>query len=267
MSGCERLDKERILEGLPSAARRTLASLTVLAEIDSTNRFLMEGEAFSSPGAHACVAEAQTAGRGRRGRRWVSPPGGNLYLSIAWELALAAQSLLGVSVAMGVAVARALESLDVDGVALKWPNDVLLDGRKLGGILVETSRAAGGTCRVVTGVGINVDMSGGAGALIDQPWTDLASAGAPQERNRLAARVIAELLAAQALFARSGFEAFQRDWMRLDALRDRAVELIVGSTPRTGVARGVDGQGALLLDVGGRCERVLSADVSLRAAR
>ena len=267
MSGFAPLDRERILDNLPDTARRTLSSLTVLAEVDSTNRYLMEGEGITAPGAHACVAEAQTAGRGRRGRGWVSPPGGNLYLSIACELGLEVQALLGMSVAMGVAAARALESLDVDGVALKWPNDILLAGRKLGGILVETSRAAGGAWRVVTGVGINVDMPDGAGTEIDQPWTDLASAGAPPERNRLAAALIAEMLAAQAQFAASGLEAFQGDWNRLDALRDRAVELLAGNARRAGVARGVDGQGALLLDVGGRCERVLSGDVSLRPAR
>jgi len=260
------LDEERILEGLPSATRATLSSLTVLTEIDSTNRFLMQGESFAAPGAHACVAEAQTDGRGRRGRGWVSPPGANLYLSLACELGLATQSLLGLSVAMGVAAVRALEYLDIEGLALKWPNDILLDGRKLGGILLETSRTGADSCRVVTGVGINVDMPRDAGAAIDQPWTDLASRGAAPERNRLASHLITELLTAQTQFTESGFEPFHRDWQRLDALRDCAVELLTGAARRAGIARGVDRSGALLLEVNGHCERILSADVSLRAA-
>ena len=265
MSGTAPLDEERILDGLPAAARDALTSLTVLALVDSTNRFLMQGEAFCAPGAHACVAEAQTAGRGRRGRGWVSPVGGNLYLSLACELGVEAHALPGLSVAMGVAAARALESLEVHGIALKWPNDVLLDGRKLGGILLETWRATRATSRVVTGVGINVHMPRDAGAAIDQPWTDLHSTGTAPDRNQLASRMIAELIAAQARFAESGFEAFHHDWQRLDALRDREVELIAADGRRAGIARGVDSSGALLLDVGGRRERILSGDVSLRA--
>ncbi len=262
----ERLDKERILSGLPATARDALRSFAVLGVIDSTNRFLMEGAAFTGPGVHACVAEAQSAGRGRRGRGWVSPFGANLYLSLLYERDATAQSLQGLSLATGVAVARALRSIDVSGIALKWPNDILLDGCKLGGILVETEGGHSGPSRVVTGIGINVDMPDRAGAGIDQPWTDLGSHDVHPGRNRLASRVLAEVLAAHVQFAAVGFEAFRGAWDTLDALRDRSVELRSGSSRRTGTARGVDAAGALLLEIDGRCEPVLSGDVSLRPA-
>ena len=261
----ELLDKRRILADMPVAARETLDSLTVLDEVDSTNRFLMESEVFGAQGIHACVAESQTAGRGRRGRAWVSPFGANLYLSVLRTFAVAPEVLQALSLATGVAVARALESLNVDAVMLKWPNDVLLDDLKLGGILLETTGSGDTPVRIVTGIGLNVDMPAEAGTDIDQPWTDLARRGSNPGRNRLAANVLVEVLAAQQAFVEFGFDAFRRDWERLDALRDREVELKAGSSSRFGFARGVDSSGALLLEVDGRCERVFSGDVSLRA--
>ena len=260
----ELLDKQRILAEMPVAARRELDSLTVLDEIDSTNRFLLESEAPGAQGVHACVAESQTAGRGRRGRGWVSPFGANLYLSVLRAFDATPEVLQALSLATGVAVARALESLQVNAVMLKWPNDVLLDDLKLGGILLETSAAGREPVRVVSGIGINVDMPVEAGMSIDQPWTDLARRGSNPGRNRLAANVLGEVLAAQRTFAEVGFDAFRRDWGRFDALRDRRVELKSGSSSRFGIARGVDSSGALLLEVDGSCEKVLSGDVSLR---
>lgn len=261
----ELLEKQRILAALPATARDELRSFSVLGEVDSTNGFLMEGEAFRAPGVHACVAEAQTAGRGRRGRTWVSPFGANLYLSVLRAFTTLPESLQGLSLATGVAVARAMKSLNVENIALKWPNDILLGGRKLGGILLETSGGSSQPSRVVTGIGINVDMPGAVGADIDQPWTDLANHGLHPGRNRLASCVLAEVLAAQVKFIDTGFDTFRRDWDELDALRDREVELHAGSGSRSGTARGVDDTGALLLEVDGRCERVISGDVSLRA--
>ncbi len=260
----ELLDKQQIASRLPAAASDRLRSFTVLGEVDSTNRFLLEGAGFGAAGVHACVAETQTAGRGRRGRPWVSPFGANLYLSVLRTLSTVPESLQGLSLAVGVAVARALRSFDVQGVALKWPNDIQLDGKKLGGILLEMSGASGGPWRIVSGIGINVHMPGDAGAKIDQPWTDLASHGAHPGRNRLAARVLAEVIMAGEQFVEAGFEAFRRDWELLDSLRDREVELHDGSGSRCGTARGVDATGALLLEVDGRRKRVVSGDISLR---
>jgi len=262
----EHLDEQRILDGLPVDARARLRSLAVLGEVDSTNRYLLEGKAFAA-GMHACVAESQSAGRGRRGRQWVSPAGANLYLSVLRILDAAPRSVQGMSLVFGVAVAKALESLEVSGVTLKWPNDVLLDGDKLGGILVEIAAVGAGPWRAVAGIGINVHMPGDAGAGIDQPWADLASRVARPGRNRLASRVLAEVTAAWERFADTGFDGFRRDWDSRDAVRDRAVELHDGSQVLEGTARGVDADGALLLEVDGAHRRILSGDISLRLAR
>ena len=260
----ELLDQQRIASGLPAAVSAQLRSFTVLGVVDSTNRFLLEGDCFGAAGVHACVAETQTAGRGRRGRPWISPSGANLYLSVLRTFTSVPDSLQGLSLAVGVAVAKALASLDVQGIALKWPNDIQLGGKKLGGILLEMSGGNRGPWRVVAGVGINIDMPGDAGANIDQPWTDLASHGAHPGRNHLASRVLAEVVMAEERFVEAGFEAFRRDWELLDALRDREVELHAGSGSRCGTARGVDASGALLLEVDGRRERVVSGDIRLR---
>jgi len=261
----ERLDQQQIASALPAAVRAQLRSFTVLSVVDSTNRFLLEGEHFGAAGVHACVAETQTAGRGRRGRPWISPSGANLYLSVLRTFASVPDSLQGLSLAVGIAVAKALASFGVQGIGVKWPNDIQLGGRKLGGILLEMSGAGRGPWRVVAGIGINVDMPEDAGAEIDQPWTDLASHDAYPGRNRLASRVLAEVVMAEERFVEAGFEAFGRDWELLDTLRDREVELHAGSGSRCGTARGVDASGALLLEVGGRRERIVSGDVRLRA--
>ena len=262
----ELFDEQKILAGLPVEARKQLASFTVLPEVDSTNRFLLEAEDGAEPGVQACVAETQTAGRGRRGRGWHSPYGASLYLSVLRHFALAPESLQGLSLAVGVAVARAMAHLDVQGIALKWPNDIQLGGEKLGGILLEMSTLSARSCRVVTGIGINIHMPGDADAGIDQPWTDLATHGAHPGRNRLAASVLAQVILAQQEFSQGGFTVFHGEWQRLDGMRDREVVLQDNERMRRGTARGVDSHGALLLEVDGRCERILSGDISLRPA-
>jgi BirA family biotin operon repressor/biotin-[acetyl-CoA-carboxylase] ligase len=257
------LDEQRILDGLPVALRAQLRSLTLLRLVDSTNRFLLEDESAGADGIHVCLAESQTAGRGRRGRSWVSPFGANLYLSVLRAYALAPESLQGLSLAVGIATAGALQSLGVRGLALKWPNDVLLDGKKVGGILLEVSGTGAGS-RVVAGIGVNVAMPADAGASIDQAWTDLAAHGVHPDRNRLAAQVLGEVITAGELFADAGFEAFRGAWQGLDAVRDREVALQDGENILHGIARGVDASGALLLEVDGRLERIVSGDISLR---
>jgi BirA family biotin operon repressor/biotin-[acetyl-CoA-carboxylase] ligase len=263
----ELFDEQQILAGLPLEAREQLASFAVLRQVDSTNRFLLEREDSGESGVHACVAEMQTAGRGRRGRVWHSPFGANLYLSVLRDFALSPESLQGLSLAVGVAVARAMGLLGVQGIALKWPNDIQLGGEKLGGVLLEMSTLSNLSCRVVAGIGINIEMPGDAGAGIDQPWTDLAAHGTHPGRNRLASRVLADVIMAGAEFSQGGFETFHGEWERLDGMRDREVVLQDNGGQRRGIARGVDSSGALLLEVDGRREAIVTGDISLRAVR
>lgn len=260
----EILDEQRILDGLPMAIRAQVRSFTLLRLVDSTNRFLLEDESAVDDGVHVCLAESQTAGRGRRGRPWISPFGANLYLSVLRPFSLVPELLQGLSLAVGIAAVEALRSLGVEGLALKWPNDIQLEGKKLGGVLLEMSGAGAGPWRVVAGVGINVAMPVAAGEGIDQAWTDLAAHGVCPERNKLAAQVLAEVIATGEQFAQFGFEAFRGDWERLDAVRDREVAVQDGANPRCGTARGVDSSGALLLEIDGRRERIVSGDISLR---
>ena len=213
----------------------------------------------------ALFAEQQSAGRGRRGRGWVSPPGANLYLSLGWRLDGAA--LEGLSLVAGVAVARALRRGAGVEARLKWPNDVLVDGRKLGGILVEVNGDAGGALDVVIGVGLNLALPANVATTIDQPWTDLQRAGGRNiERNTLAATVLDELCTAIETLVSSSFAAFRAEWNALDALHGRDVMVSGLAATLAGRALGVDEHGALrVLDAGGMLHTVMAGEVSVRA--
>jgi len=198
--------------------------------IDSTNSWLMTQARGGMHGGSVCLAERQEAGRGRHGRHWVSPFGSNIYLSVLWRYPLAPMELSGLSLACGVAVARALERLGVPSPELKWPNDVLWQGRKLAGLLLEVGGEATGPSHVVTGVGINTRLSPQDGEQIDQPWADLAAVpGVPTAcRNRLTALLIGELIAALELFGTRGLAPFATDWSRYDCFRGKSITLNTG---------------------------------------
>lgn len=245
----------------------SLHSLDVLPVVDSTNRWLLAcaGELPTGQAA-ACLAECQTAGRGRRGRAWISPFGANLYLSVAWHLRDLPPDVGALSLVAGLAAADALDGCGFADVELKWPNDLVYEERKLGGILVDLHGQPGGACRLVVGIGINVAMPAAAARAIDQPWTDLAAIGnvAGGLRNRLGARLIDAFLNAVSRFTRDGFESFLPEWERRDAVAGRSVQLSLPDQLIAGTALGVDRQGALRLRVGNEVKRCFSGEVSLR---
>lgn len=256
----ERLDAERLRAAVPGLR------IEVLAATDSTNNRL--GEAAPDQDPQALLAEFQSAGRGRRGRTWVSPFGANLYCSLAWSWAAWPPQLGALPLAVGLACARALRTVGLDDLRLKWPNDLVVDGRKLGGILLEHRGEGGGACRVVAGIGINLRM-GAASAAIDQPWINLDAALAargrpPVSRNALAAALLRELQALFTGYARQGFAPLQDEWAALDLTRDRAVTVLLGERRLEGVARGVDAEGALQVDAEGTRHRLHAGEVSLR---
>jgi BirA family biotin operon repressor/biotin-[acetyl-CoA-carboxylase] ligase len=262
-----RLSAERIRALLP--ADRSLRALEVLARTDSTNQRLLEADAARDP--QALFAELQTAGRGRRGRQWRSPFGANLYLSLGWSFPAWPPQLSALSLAVGVACARALRRAGLGEVMLKWPNDLRVGDDKLGGILIEQRGEAGGACRVVIGIGINVAMSEAQAGELGQPWislnTALARGGQPApERNALAAGLLGELLAALERFQAEGFAPFLVDWAALDLTANRPVRIEGAGEPLLGVARGVDAQGALIVEAQGQRHHVHSGEVSLRLA-
>ncbi|MAT94474.1 MAG: bifunctional biotin--[acetyl-CoA-carboxylase] synthetase/biotin operon repressor [Halioglobus sp.] len=266
--GVDLLDATAIHDGLNARARELLAELLLLDSIDSTNVELMRRAQAGVARGTVCSAEQQTAGRGRRGRHWVSPYAGNVYLSLLWEFDQGAAALEGLSLAVGVAVAQALRACGVPDVRLKWPNDILHGGAKLGGILMEMTGDAAGACQVVVGLGINVAMPAGAAGDIDQAWTDLRGAcgEAAPGRSALLAALLNELLPLLADFHRDGFAAWQQRWMSLDAHADAPVVLETGASRLAGTARGVDERGALQLETGAGVQSVYGGEISLRAA-
>jgi BirA family biotin operon repressor/biotin-[acetyl-CoA-carboxylase] ligase len=266
--GLDLLDAAQVKAGLNDRADALLTRLEILDTVDSTNaEVLRRAEQGCAPGL-VCTAEQQTAGRGRRGRQWVSPYASNLYLSLLWEFSQGAAALEGLSLAVGVAVARALRASAVPDVQLKWPNDVLYGGVKLGGILLEMRGDTAGSCQVVIGVGLNVAMPAVAAGGIDQAWTDIKTITANPHpgRNRLLAALLNELLPLVADFEQQGFTRWRDDWQSLDAFAGAAVVLHTGSAQLGGIARGVDARGALQLETTTGVQSVYGGEISLRAA-
>lgn len=258
------LDSSKIKECLSEPSKRLVSDVQVFDSVTSTNDIAMKhAEAKGEPG-YVCVAEQQTAGRGRRGRPWVSPYGTNIYLSLVWDFFDGAAALEGLSLAVGVAVANALKAKGVDGVELKWPNDVLVDGAKLGGILLEMTGDPSGHCQVVLGVGINTSVSKKDGDEIDQAWVDTSTLGICIDRNEFISEVIDELISMLVLFSEHGFIYFRDQWLILDAFKDKAVVVKTGKNDMNGIANGVDNTGALKLERAGVIEAIKGGEVSLR---
>lgn len=261
----EPLSKERILQSMTPQAKLHLPHMDVHWSLDSTNRYLMELAKYGAQSGHACLAEIQTAGRGRRGRAWISPFGGNIYLSQLWRFPAGPAMLGGLSLATAVAVARALNQAGVQGFALKWPNDIVSAGKKLAGILLEISGEAMGPATVVCGIGINVLLKTELARDIDQPWTDLYHLmGAVPSRNRLVGLLLSELINMYIEFEAKGLEPFLAEWQRLDAYYGKPVELAGNDNLIRGIARGVDSHGALKMEVGGALRTFYSGELSLR---
>ena len=262
----EWLDAARIIGGLPEAARALVAACEIHDQIDSTNTYLMGQAAVGAPAGTLCLAEAQTAGRGRVGRAWQSPFGGAVCLSVLWRYA-EPTATAGLSLAVGVAAIRALRRAGVEGAGLKWPNDILWRERKLGGVLLEMSGEAHGRCAVVVGVGLNARMSKAAAAAIDQPWVDLEQicGGQPPSRNRLAALLLEELLPLLAHYPERGLRAYLAEWRQWHCYAGRAVVLHVGEQAVAGRVAGISDAGLLRLDCAeGGVREFASGDVRLR---
>jgi BirA family biotin operon repressor/biotin-[acetyl-CoA-carboxylase] ligase len=236
----------------------------------STNADLLARSAPTPGEFDFRVAECQSAGRGRRGRRWLAPPGGGLCLSWSWGFDALPPQSGALSLAVGVTALRALRSLGIAGVGLKWPNDLVTAGGKLAGILIELKSEAGGPLHVVVGIGLNVAL--GETVIRDVAATgnraiDLASLGAVPDRNALIAALLESGVQGLAAFAHAGFAGFADEYREADTLAGRAVTVSGGATAAAlaGIARGVDADGALLVQTATGVERILSGDVSVRS--
>ena len=265
-SPIELLDQNHITGRLSPASRNRLESLALHGVVDSTNS-LATAAAAPSPGrARVWLAEHQTAGRGRRGRRWVSVFGANISLSLAWRFERSLSELAGLSLVAGVVVAEVLGRCGVQGLGLKWPNDVLASGRKLSGILVEANGEAAGPSTAVIGIGVNVRLPAAAAGSIDQPWTDLAQSGVVGvSRNALAGDLIDGLVVACDAFESGATSDFLSRWTTFDALLDRVVRLQQGDRWTDGVYRGIAPSGAARIETATGLEEHFAGEVSLRS--
>jgi len=264
----ELLDRHRILNQLQEPSRRHLQELHLLSTTDSTNSFLQAHCVPPINGGVACLAEHQTAGRGRRGRRWISAYGRNLCLSLMWRFDLALQDLAGLSLAAGVALARVLQRAGLQEHRLKWPNDLLVREKKLAGILVEASGEATGPCNAIIGVGLNLELDRRTAALIDQPWTELnAHLETCPSRNELAGALLDELVVSCIRYQQEGLGPFLEGWKRWDGFLGEEVELILGDTRINGTHAGLDPRGGLILESGGEVRTFYAGEVSLRRRR
>jgi len=261
----ELLDVARIEAAIPPAQRDRVGAIGVRWQIDSTNSELAR-QATTSALPRACLAEIQTQGRGRRGRVWRMPFGGGIAVSFLRRFDGGMATLAGLSLVVGIAVLRALGDSGVVGASLKWPNDVVANGRKLGGILVELGGDVLGPCHAIIGIGINLRIGAGAGAAIDQPWTDLATLtnGAIPSRNFVAGRVLARLAEALDTFAVNGFRVFEPEYAEHDALSDREITVSNGEETWPAIAKGVTSRGALKVIRDGVELHIDSGEVSVR---
>lgn len=263
----ELLDLERIHAHIGGRSRARLQSTDLLVSTLSTNACAAAQPPTLSGRARVWLAEHQTAGRGRRGRKWVSAFGRNVYLSLAWRFDLPMTELAALSLAVGVVIAESMRELGVRGHVLKWPNDVLADGRKLAGILVEVFGEAAGPVTAVVGVGVNMRMPMANGAAIDQPWVNLSALpGGDVSRNVLAGTLIDRLVEACEIFASEGVAPYLERWRAFDAFHGKPVRLDSNGRAREGVYAGIAANGALILESDeGRSEHH-AGEVSLRAS-
>ncbi len=244
-------------------------SMELHLTIDSTNTQAMRKIQQKPMEKVLVLAEQQTQGRGRRGRQWVSPFARNLYLSLGWPFLRGPGGIEGLSLAIAMIVVKALNRCGYEDLTVKWPNDILLDKKKLAGILLEMHGSLDGPCSVVIGVGLNIDMSGMELPEITQPWTDLNSNfEAKPGRNRIAACLVEELMLGLEEFVDTGFSPYRDNWEKLDIYRGKMVEVHYGNHSKSGLVKGVNKSGALLLETEEGIEEINGGEVfpSIRQA-
>jgi BirA family biotin operon repressor/biotin-[acetyl-CoA-carboxylase] ligase len=243
-------------------------NLTLFNQVDSTNSYLMRHE---NAAMEVCFAESQSAGRGRRGRVWVSPFAQNIYCSIGWGFEGGVAVLEGLSLAVGLVIVRVLRRYGITGLKLKWPNDVLYQDQKLAGVLIEMTGDPAGYCQVVVGVGINIAMAAEQAQAIEQPWIDLRSIIEQQKlpyisRNLLMAALIDELASLLDGYEQAGFASYCAEWRLLNAHEGQVVELRNGNIVHSGLCLGVNEIGALILETAQGREAFHGGELSLGRA-
>lgn len=266
--GVSALDAERIAARLPTQVRARVEALRIEWTLESTNSALLDALPPAAGQAAVVLAEHQTGGRGRRGRSWIAPPGGAICLSVGWQYPDLPADLSALSLVVGLAVVAALDELGVGGTLLKWPNDLVTERGKLGGILLEMRAEAGGPVHLVIGIGLNVLLDASIRAAVSATGNvpdDLQAHRQPApDRNDVVAALLTRLVPALEEFPRSGLAPHLAHWNERDALRDQEVRVENLGEVTRGLARGVDAHGALLVETPGGVQRFISGEVSVR---
>lgn len=261
----ELLDADRIGEGLAEDIGRYLSQLDIFWSIDSTNTWLLERASEANFHGHLCLAEQQIAGKGRRGRHWVSPFGKNVYLSLGWRMSTAHANVAGLSLVVGMQVVRALQEQGLQHIGLKWPNDVLLGGGKLAGILVELAASPRDEARLVIGMGVNLRLDPHDASRIDQKFSTVSDQMVIS-RNALVASIINNVVPELARFSLTGFAPYAPHWNEFDLYKGLPVRVSLAGGIAVGINRGVDKGGNLLLETDQGIQSFNAGEVSLRVA-
>lgn len=244
------------------------ASCELALSLDSTNNVMMQKAEDNEYDRHICFAEMQTSGRGRRGRTWLSPFARNLYFSVLWPFGQGIAAIQGLSLAVGLAVHNTVRSHGVEGVGLKWPNDILVKTQgglaKLGGILIEITGDVTDNCQVVIGVGLNLDVPVQDQSKLDQLAVGLCQLGFDGSRNTLAADVANELVAVLKQFSEHGFAPLQDAWNSVDCFAEMPLKVLLPSSDMEGVGVGVNAKGEYQLKTSNGIQVVNAGEVSLR---
>jgi BirA family biotin operon repressor/biotin-[acetyl-CoA-carboxylase] ligase len=263
------LDAQCILGSVDAKNKSRINQFEIFPTLPSTNSYLLDqvSDHLQLPDSslNICLAEMQSAGRGSRGRNWISPFGQNVYMSLLREFSVGAQSLGGLSLAIGVGVARVLEKFHIDEVGLKWPNDVFVSKKKAAGILIEIKGDALQICHVVIGIGVNLKLSNEQMTAVQQPWTSLAAHGFNiARRSEFVGELLNSVIEVVDEYERLGFEVFMAEWAQKDLAAGSQLELKVANRTLSGVGRGVDRTGSLLVQIGHSVEAYSNGEVSLR---
>jgi BirA family transcriptional regulator, biotin operon repressor / biotin---[acetyl-CoA-carboxylase] ligase len=268
-SGSDALDSKRITGLLTPTVRNHVLNVETAWTVGSTNSVLLSRQNPPYGACEVLLAEYQTAGRGRRGRAWVAPPGGSICLSLSWAFQEVPQDLGALGLVIGVCALRALRESGLEEARLKWPNDLLIEGRKLGGILIELRAESDGPACVVIGIGLNVALGADLLKAIGETGvtpTDLVTAGLTQpSRNALAAALVTEVARGLLVFEKEGLRPFAEEWRAADALRGRQIDVHTLEGVARGLARGIDLHGALVVETPNGVRRFISGDVTVRA--
>jgi len=257
--GLDLLQEEAIRASMDPAEAARLQGVNTHFRLDSTNHHLSDRAREGLQAPWATFSEYQDAGRGRHGKTWQSPFASGLCMSLLWRFEQSPHHLMGMSLAVGVALADALEACGVPGIGLHWPNDLYWSERKLGGILIELALEANGPTQCIIGTGLNIQVPPDTLQDLDQPWVDLVGTGWPRmPRSRLAGHLLSSLLWAMRSFEEKGLEPFLESWRRRDVLAGHNIVLQLGNTVVHGMASGVDPDGALRVRVGHKMLRFTS---------